>query len=460
VNLTLKKISTNHKAVSTTIATILLIVGLVVGAVAGYAIVSSTSSSGKTTTSTITVGGTTVTVGGTTVSVTTTSTVSATPGMVTYTIGSIQPLTGSYASFGVSFQNSVDLAVSQMNANLSAVGSNIRFDVVHADDGLTPQGAATAIQSEFQSKGVQVVIGPLTSAEVQGTVQFATQNHIVVLPGAATATSLIGISPYLFRLGQPGDQFEGQVIAQTIVQTGQKNVVMLYRDDTSEAGTYNFSSSLMTQAGLHVQGIALPPGASDYAAQVASAGTAVQQYLSSGGTTKNTAVALLDGGTEAQNVLQHASTTPSLTGVRWYGIESLDDSSLLGSSVGSFMAQANLTIGSPQVLSSPQFNYFNRTYDAKYGMPPEPYSSYFYDNTWIAMLSVLAAGSYNGAQIIQVLPLVAEHYYGASSTGIWLSHNDQQIAYYDVLECIMSGGTATFTKIGSYNGGTNQVTLG
>jgi hypothetical protein len=75
------------------------------------------------------------------------------------------------------------------------------------------------------------------------------------------------------------------------------------------------------------------------------------------------------------------------------------------------------------------------------------------------MLSILAAGSNNGASIIAVLPAVANHFFGSSSTGIWLVHNDQTIAFYNVLKCVNQAGTITFVKIGTYNGGTNQLTL-
>jgi ABC-type branched-subunit amino acid transport system substrate-binding protein len=449
------KISSNPKGISSAIGAALLVVGLVIGTGAGYLYSSSTSGS---VTKTTTVGGSTTTVGGSTVTNTVTTTGAAGP--VTYTIGTVLPTTGTYASYGVSFQNSVNLAVKQMNANLTAAGSNIQFKVVSADDAGTASGAASALQSEFQSSGIQVEIGPLTSGEVQGVLQFANQNHIVILPGAATATSLIGISPYLYRPGQPGDQLEGTSIAKSVIQTGGKNVVYLYRDDTSETGTFNIAKALMTTAGLQVQGIALPANQADYSAQVQTAGTDVSSYLSSGGTTSNTVVVIGDGGTEAQNVFQHAATDPNLGKVRWYGIESLADPTLLKSSVGAFMSQVSLTISAPSTLNSPHFQYFNSTYSKAYGSPPLPYSNYFYDNAWIAMLSVLAAGSYDGSKIVQVMPTVVDHFFGSSSTGIWLVNHDQSIGFYDVLKCQVVSGANTFVKIGSYNGQTNVLTLG
>src|SRR5579864_6863536 len=60
---------------------------------------------------------------------------------ITYTIGSIEPLSGTYAVYGQSFLQASQLAVKQMNANLTAAGSNIQFSVVSADDAGTPATA-------------------------------------------------------------------------------------------------------------------------------------------------------------------------------------------------------------------------------------------------------------------------------------------------------------------------------
>ena len=440
----------------------LLVIGLIIGGAIGYGAIALT---GTTSTTTVTTGGstvtTTVTAGGTGAStVTTTVTSSGSAGPHTYTIGAILPLTGTLTSFGQSFLNSIKLAVKQMNANLTAAGNNIQFNVVSADDAGTPTGALQALQSEYQSAGVQMVIGPLTSGEVLGLAQYADQNHIVILPPAATATSLAIPSDYILRPGQPGDQFEGRSLAATVIQTGIKNVVYIYRDDPSEYGTYNISSAIMTASGLKVDGIAYTPNQADYSAQVQTASSDLQQFLSGGGTNSNTAVVLGGYGTEAQNIFQHASTDQYLSKVRWYGIEALDDNNLLASSVGSFMSQVNLTIASPTVSSAPQFNYFNATYTAAYGQPPEPYSNYAYDNAWIAMETILAAGSNNGPSLLSIAPLIIDHFFGSSATGIWLDQNgDQTIAYYNILECVVQNGANTFIQIGQYNGGTNQLTL-
>jgi len=76
------------------------------------------------------------------------------------------------------------------------------------------------------------------------------------------------------------------------------------------------------------------------------------------------------------------------------------------------------------------------------------------------MLSILVAGTDNGQTLIKIVPLVADHYFGASGTGIYLDqYGDQTIAYYNVEKCVQLNQGYNFTVIGEYNGGTNQLTL-
>jgi ABC-type branched-subunit amino acid transport system substrate-binding protein len=57
----------------------------------------------------------------------------ATAGPQTYVLGVVLPFTGSLGSFGVDFGRGVDLAVEQMNAQMEAAGTNVRFQTASAD---------------------------------------------------------------------------------------------------------------------------------------------------------------------------------------------------------------------------------------------------------------------------------------------------------------------------------------
>ena len=200
---------------ASSMAAVLLVIGLVVGAGIGYAAVSATSGGHSTVTSTVTnemtvtgsgggAGSTVTTTVGTgggggvstvtqTLVQTATQTVSGsggTGGAKTYTIGVVFPLTSSLAAFGKSFVQAVNLSLTQINANLSSSGSQTRFKMVVSDDQGTPAGALAAVTNLYTTDNVHVIIGPLTTAEVQGALQYAQTNHILLLPPASSGTAL------------------------------------------------------------------------------------------------------------------------------------------------------------------------------------------------------------------------------------------------------------------------------
>ncbi|HZW58511.1 MAG TPA: ABC transporter substrate-binding protein [Nitrososphaerales archaeon] len=450
---------------STTLAAALLVIGLVVGAGIGYAAVSATTSS-KTVTSTV-VSTVTGTGGGGGSATTVTQTVTGTGGggggggNQTYTIGIVFPLTSSLAAFGKSFVNGVNLAVQQFNANLSASGSPIRFKTVVADDQGTPAGALQAVQTLHTTDGVNVIIGPLTTAEVLGVRDYADTNHILLLPPASSGTAAAIPNDYILRPGQPGDAFEGSALAQTINHFGMKNVVYIYSSDTSEAGTFNLTQSLLQADGVKVTGIEVQPLQSDYSSAVSTADLDVGNALSGGGTTANTAVVLGEHGTDAENILSHASTSQNLGKVRWFGIEALNDQLLLNdSTVGPFMNKVNLTITTLYTPGSPQGQAFLSNYQAVYGAPPEPFTNYAYDVAWIALLSIAAAGTTNGQALLSIVPVVANHYFGSSGTPTYLDKNgDQSIGFFAIDLCVKNATQFQFNQIGLYDGSSNTVSF-
>ncbi len=398
-------------------------------------------------------------VGATFVSLTTGPSTSS--GTKTYTIGAVLPLTGTFASFGKSMTDAVNLAVSQMNANLSSSGIPVQFKVVTEDDSGTASGALSAFQTLYQSDGVQVVVGPLTTPEVQGIIQYATQNNIVSIPPAVGSIGTSFTNDTVFETGEPTSYALFNEMAQAIIQLGMKNVVFLYRGDTAETAVYNYTGAALRAANINVQSVQFAPAQSDYSSEVSATSSDVQSILSNGGTNSNTAVFLAGLGTEASNILTHASTDQYLTKVRWFGVAADDDQTLLNSSVvGGFMAQVNFTIPLTYTSSSPQGQNFQTKYEAAYGSAPEPYANYAYDNAWIGMLSILAAGSNNGKLIAGILPTVADHYFQVTGTGTYLSPtHDQLIAFYNVGECVKNGKSYQFNSIGLYNYATNQFTL-
>ena len=154
---------------------------------------------------------------------------SAQDDMETYVLGVALPFTGSFGTFGQDFERGIDLAVAQMNAELEAAGSSIRFETASADTEQTPEGAARALQTIVQTTGAQVVVGPLTTSEVLGAKQFADENGVVIVAMASSGAAASIPGDNIFRVIYPPDTFSSKAFATIALERGHQNMVVLVR---------------------------------------------------------------------------------------------------------------------------------------------------------------------------------------------------------------------------------------
>ena len=163
-------------------------------------------------------------------------------GPQTYTLGVVQPFTGSLGAFGTDFGKGIELAVEQMNEQLTAAGSSVQFTIATADTEGTPDGAAKAVQTVVQTSGAQVIVGPLTTGEVLGAKQFADDNKIVLVAPASSAPAGGIPDDYIFRVMYPPDTFAAQAFVKIATAREYQNVAILQVDDPFGNGmTESFS---------------------------------------------------------------------------------------------------------------------------------------------------------------------------------------------------------------------------
>ena len=463
---------------------LMLIVGLVIGIGVTYAAISSSSSSGKTTTitntvtaagggSTVTVGGagSTVTVGGSTVTaagstatvggstVTVTSSGGSSSGPKVYYIGNINDITGPLADYGASFILAAQLAINQINAQMNASGNNIQFKLATADSQGTAQGALQALQTLSQTYNVQVDVGPISSGELAGLLSYANTNHILVIGPTSNANSLSIPNDYLVRPDSVPATYEAQSIDLLAQHNGFKNLVVVWRDDTFGSGFYNATKQFA--GSMNIQGISYAPGQSDYSSIVSAASSAVSSAQSSG----KTGVLWIAFTTEAQNMLQHAASDSTLSGVSWFGIDDLFASNMLPPTVPTSVGQAekasNFTVSSDYIVGNPTSSAFFTAYKQAYNKDPISYAETFYDGVWLAALDILYSGGvYNGTVLLHNIFQVADHYVGVDGQTYLDANGDQALGYFGFDQVVTnSTGGYAFSNIGYYDGSTQQIHL-
>src|SRR5436305_15015637 len=115
-----------------------------------------------------------------------------------FKIGVLVSLTGSWNSLGQNTVAALQLANEQLHATAKAEHSGYRFHLFVRDTQLDPAKALAAIQ-DLDKRGVKIVIGPQSSAEVAIIKPYADAHNILVISQGSTASSLAIAGDNIFR---------------------------------------------------------------------------------------------------------------------------------------------------------------------------------------------------------------------------------------------------------------------
>src|SRR5208282_741992 len=188
----------------------------------------------------------------------------------TITIGSLTALTGDLSAYGQRSKNSETMAISDINAWLSTTGSNVQFAITIEDTATDPATCLSKLQT-LAAQGIQVYVGPMTSAEVRNVLSYANTNHLVLISQASTAEDLGIPNDYLFRF-VPTDFAQSAAVARTVWQYGIKDAIVLARHDTWGDGLSGaFETKYQALGGTIVDTVQYTPissGTYDFSAQL------------------------------------------------------------------------------------------------------------------------------------------------------------------------------------------------
>jgi len=369
----------------------------------------------------------------------------------TYVLGVALPFTGSFGTFGQDFERGIDLAVAQMNAELEAAGSSIRFETASADTEQTPEGASRALQTIVQTTGAQVVVGPLTTAEVLGAKQFADENGVVIVAMASSGPAASIPGDNIFRVIYPPDTFSSKAFATIALERGHQNMVVLHVDDAFGNGmNEQFIKNFQARGGGEVTSFGYAPQSMELSTEAA----AVSAALAGFGDNAGFFCVCFPGAAEA--FVQVAQIDPILTSVQWIGNEAMTtDEMLEDPGHAQTLANASFVTVGQSAESTPLTPIFIKDFVAMFDKEPGIFTNYAYDAANIAMLTMLAAGN-DGAAVKSMLPFISNHYIGTAVQAFLDENGDQAIASYGIYQVREDG--SDFEEIGAYDGNTDTIT--
>lgn len=391
----------SRKAMSTTITALLLIVMLVVGFAVGYLAAPL-------------VGGTTAGLSG------------------TVQLGGIFSLTGDLATFGENERVAAEFAVDQINDLLDAAGAGWTLELVVEDTQTDPDLALEKVES-LAARGIKLIIGPLSSAEVRAIKGYCDAQKILAISQSSTAPDLAIADDYIFRFCPTDKLGQGPALGRLIYDDGYRYVIPVVRNDAWGIGLKDATKTKFEAlGGTFLTGIDYDPEATEFTTEVSTLADLVQDAVGTYGADE---VAILHISFEEAVPFMTACLGYSvLSQVKWYGSDGTATSGALleDADVRDFV----MTVDYPCTIFSP-------THSAKWedvrqngitvlGREPESYSYAIYDIVWAYALSLMTVDKYDATAVREVLPTITDKMFGASGWIILDNTGDRTAGDYDV----------------------------
>jgi branched-chain amino acid transport system substrate-binding protein len=325
-------------------------------------------------------------------------------GANTILIGALLPLTGTLSSFGESAEASLRLAVDDVNNQLAKSGSSSRVGLVIEDTKTDPNVAREKLM-DLASKGIRIVIGPATSANVAAVKEYADKNGILIVSSSSTAPSLAIPNDNVFRF-VPDDTHQAEALAKKMWDEGTRVVIPIWRTDVFGNNLQSLLKEKFEKlGGKVVDGIGYDPPVGNFAASLhrinfivweqelrsltQKVNDAVKQY---GADKVGVYIVAFD---EIVPIMIQANRHEALQSVRWYGSDgSVQHEGLIKNiEAAEFAVKTNFLSPIYGVEASDSFKELEERIVEEIDRVPRSYAEVIYDEFWVAALTL---SNYNG----------------------------------------------------------------
>jgi branched-chain amino acid transport system substrate-binding protein len=314
----------------------------------------------------------------------------------------------------------------------------VTFAVDVVDYKLDPTVADTVLKS-MASSGIVVVVGPLNSGALKAIYKDAESLQVVLISPSSTSPALSGVSPYVFRTA-PNDFYQGAADARTMYSQGVRGVIIAYRDDTYGYGLFNYTSSrFQTIGGSNVTVDAVPystalSGTEAFSSTAGTINSDYQNLVSKYGA-DHVAVDTISFEEVGYLLEEMQASYPKMltTPQPWYGVDGESgDTALTNSTYGPLMLSVRMDATVFGYTNSSKTAAVCSDFASQPSLSCESYGLGAYDDTWLGALSILDCGANSGSCVSQVLPSIADSYFGVTGWTLLTPGHDRQGGDYQI----------------------------
>src|SRR6266571_8526517 len=377
-----------------------------------------------------------------------------------FKVGVLASLTGSWSSLGQNTVAALQIAEEQIEAEAINQHGGYRFQFFVRDTQLDPSQALDAIQ-DLDRRGVKIIIGPQSSAEVAMIKPYADAHNILIISQGSTASSLAIPNDNIFRFC-PNDTREAEAIVALMQHDGIRVIVPLWRNDAGNNGLHD-SVQIRFQAlgGTVTPGFRYEPTTSDFSAAESSVSSQIASLIA-GGTNPSSIAVYLAAFDEVVGVFDLAWNYPALVNTVWYGSDGVALSAVLLDDpvAGTFAIHSrypNPIFGLPDALQN-RWQPIANAIEARTGITADAFALSAYDALFVVQNALVHAnpqknfGNFKGAFVNE-----ADHFNGVTGSPALDAAGDRENGDFDFWAVRLQDARATWVRIGTYNNGVLTV---
>ena len=374
-----------------------------------------------------------------------------------FKIGVLVSLTGSWNSLGQNTVAALQLANEQFQATAKAEHGGYRFHLFVRDTQLDPAKALAAIQ-DLDKRGVKIVIGPQSSAEVAMIKPYADAHNILVISQGSTASSLAIADDNIFRFC-PNDMREAEAIVALMWHDGIRTLVPLWRNDAGNNGLHDsVKADFENMGGTVATGYQYQPTTTDFSAATTSVASQISTLLIAGADPSSVGI-YLAAFDEVVSVFHSAASNSTLSSTHWYGSDGVALSAALvgDSDAAAFAANAgypNPTFGLPDALQS-LWQPVANAIEARTSITADAFALSAYDALFVVERALRDAGNLKDFVAFKAAFVSAANAYsGVTGSTALDSAGDRLNADFDFWAVRLTNGNYSWARIGAYTNGT------
>lgn len=374
-------------------------------------------------------------------------------------LGGLFDLTGNWSTLGEASKAAIELAVDDVNQYLAGNAADLEFAAAVENTRLDPDTALQKAQA-LRARGVQLLIGPQSSAEVARLKPFVDANGLLLVSQSSTAGSLAIAGDNVFRF-TPTDSLEGVAISALMWDDGVRVIVPVWRDDPGNAGLVTaVRARFAALGGTVLDGRAYEAQAPDFAATAADLTGQVEGAIDRYG--RGSVAVYLAGFDEVVGLFGAVTPDPVLGSIGWYGSDGVANSAaLLRDRPASEFA---VRVGYP----APAFAVEEGARDiwqplaerirARTGRDPDAYALTVYDAVWVIARGYVASGATSDVEKLKhAFTTAASTHYGATGWTVLNAAGDRRYGDFAFWAIRMDGGAPQWVRVAHYETRTGRL---